>query len=217
MKKAESLADNVISATGAIYAVRASLVGPVPEGVTDDFYTSTGVIARGFRLVFAPDAVAFEPVARSAGLEFGRKVRVMTRGLRAVVLRRALLDPRVHGLYSVQLFAHKVLRRLMVFPLAALALSSPLLWRRGTVYRAATVAQAGLYGLGALGLALADKPLGRRKLLALPAFFCFVNAAALRAAWNLARRRQIDRWEPRRALNWEPVEGQTGVPVRSPE
>jgi hypothetical protein len=85
------------------------------------------------------------------------------------------------------------------------------------VYRAATVAQAGLYGLGALGLALADKPLGRRKLLALPAFFCFVNAAALRAAWNLARRRQIDRWEPRRALNWEPVEGQTGVPVRSPE
>jgi glycosyltransferase involved in cell wall biosynthesis len=217
MKKAESLADNVISATGAIYAVRASLVGPVPEGVTDDFYTSTGVIARGFRLVFAPDAVAFEPVARSAGLEFGRKVRVMTRGLRAVVLRRALLDPRVHGLYSVQLFAHKVLRRLMVFPLAALALSSPLLWRRGTVYRAATVAQAGLYGLGALGLALADKPLGRRKLLALPAFFCFVNAAALRAAWNLARGRQIDRWEPRRAMNWESVEGQTGVPVRSPE
>ena len=37
MKRAESLADNVISATGAIYAVRASLVGPVPEGVTDDF------------------------------------------------------------------------------------------------------------------------------------------------------------------------------------
>ena len=36
MKRAESLADNVISATGAIYAVRASLVGPVPEGVTDD-------------------------------------------------------------------------------------------------------------------------------------------------------------------------------------
>ena len=66
-------------------------------------------------------------------------------------------------------------------------------------------------------IALADKPLGRRKLLALPAFFCFVNAAALRAAWNLARGRQIDRWEPRRAMNWESVEGQTGVPVRSPE
>jgi len=217
LKVAESRAGNVVSATGAIYAVRASLVGPVPEGVTDDFYTSTGVIARGFRLVFAPDAVAFEPVAKSAGLEFGRKVRVITRGLRAVVLRRALLDPRAHGLYSAQLLAHKVLRRLMVFPLAALALTSPLLWRRGAVYRVATVAQAGLYGLGALGLALADRPLGRRKLLALPAFFCFVNAAALRAAWNVARGRQIDRWEPRREPSWEPVEDQRGIPVRAPE
>jgi hypothetical protein len=161
--------------------------------------------------------VAFEPVAKSSGLEFGRKVRVITRGLRAVALRRGLLDPRAHGLYSAQLFAHKVLRRLMVFPLAAIALSSPLLWRRGTVYRAATVAQAGLYGLGALGLAFADRPLGRRKLFALPAFFCFVNVAALRAAWNLARGRRIDRWEPRREPNWEPVEGRMGVPVRSPE
>jgi glycosyltransferase involved in cell wall biosynthesis len=217
MKRAESLADNVVSATGAIYAVRASLVDPVPEGVTDDFYTSTGVIARGFRLVFAPDAVAFEPVARSAELEFGRKVRVITRGLRAVILRRALLDPRVHGLYSAQLFAHKVLRRLMVFPLAAIALTSPLLWRRGTVYRAATTAQAGLYALGALGLALGDKPLGRRKLLALPAFFCFVNAAALRAVWNLARGRQIDRWEPRRPETSERIPPEAKIPSGSRE
>ena len=199
MKRAESRADNVISATGAIYAVRASLVGPVPEGVTDDFYTSTGVIAQGYRLVFAPDAVAFEPVARSAGLEFGRKVRVITRGLRAVVLRRTLLDPRAHGLYSAQLFAHKVLRRLMVFPLSAIALTSPLLWREGRVYRAATLAQACVYALGVFGLAAAHRPLGRRKLFALPAFFCFVNAAAVRAAWNIASGRRIDRWEPRRA------------------
>ncbi len=198
MKSAESRADNVISATGAIYAVRASLFDRVPEGVTDDFYTSTGVIAQGFRLVFAPDAVAYEPVARSANLEFGRKVRVMTRGLRAVLLRRALLDPRAHGLYSLQLFAHKVLRRLMVFPLVAIAVTSPLLWRRGAVYRIATLLQGGVYGLGALGILLSARPTGRRKALMLPAFFCFVNAAALRATWNVVSGRRIDRWEPQR-------------------
>jgi cellulose synthase/poly-beta-1,6-N-acetylglucosamine synthase-like glycosyltransferase len=199
MKNAESRADNVISATGAIYAVRSSLFGEVPEGVTDDFYTSTGVIERGFRLVFAPAAVAFEPVAGSTNLEFNRKVRVMTRGLRAVLLRRALLDPREHGLYAVQLFGHKVLRRLMAFPLAAIAVTSPLLWRRGRIYRAATVAQAGFYGLGALGLLLSHRRAGRRKVLMLPAFFCFVNAAAVRATWNLVNGRRIDRWEPSRA------------------
>lgn len=198
LKDAESRAGNVISATGAIYAVRRSLFRQVVPGVTDDFYTSTGVIAQRFRLVFAPEAVAFEPVARTAELEFGRKVRVMTRGLRGVVLRRELLDPQRHGFYAVQLFTHKLLRRTMVFPLGALAVTSPLLWRRGRLYRAATLAQVVLYGLGGAGILLADKPLGRRKAFMLPAFFCFVNVAALRATWNVVRGRQIDRWEPQR-------------------
>jgi cellulose synthase/poly-beta-1,6-N-acetylglucosamine synthase-like glycosyltransferase len=219
VKNAESRADNAISATGAIYAVRASLFAPVPEGVTDDFYTSTGVIAQGFRLVFSPDAVAFEPVARTAELEFGRKVRVITRGLRAVLLRRALLNPGKHGLYSVQLFGHKVLRRLMVLPLAVIAVTSPTLWRRGRVYRAATVLQAGFYALGGLGILLSDRPLGRRKLLMLPAFFCFVNAAALRATWNVVRGRRIDRWEPRRQTVGaaSDAEQSRSEPARSPE
>jgi cellulose synthase/poly-beta-1,6-N-acetylglucosamine synthase-like glycosyltransferase len=198
LKTAESRAGNVISATGAIYAVRRSLFRPVPDGVTDDFFTSTGVVTQGYRLVFAPDAVAFEPVARTADLEFGRKVRVITRGLSGVLLRRELLYPRSHGFYAVQLLGHKVLRRLMVFPLAVAATTSPLLWRRGRIYRVATVLQAAVYGLGSVGILLARTPVGRRKAFVLPAFFCFVNAAALKATWNVVRGRRIDRWEPQR-------------------
>jgi len=198
LKTAESRAGNVISATGAIYAVRRSLFRPVPDGVTDDFFTSTGVISQGYRLVFAPDAVAFEPVAATAELEFGRKVRVITRGLRGVLVRRDLLDPRNHGFYAVQLLSHKLLRRMMVFPLAVAGATSPLLWRHGRIYRVATLLQGGLYGFGAAGILLARKPLGRRKPFVLPAFFCFVNLAALRATWNVVRGRRIDRWEPKR-------------------
>jgi cellulose synthase/poly-beta-1,6-N-acetylglucosamine synthase-like glycosyltransferase len=202
LKTAESRAGNVISATGAIYAVRRSLFRPVPDGVTDDFFTSTGVVTQGYRLVFAPDAVAFEPVARTADLEFGRKVRVITRGLSGVLLRRELLYPRSHGFYAVQLLGHKVLRRLMVFPLAVAAATSPLLWRRGRIYRVATVLQATVYGLGGVGILLARTPVGRRKAFVLPAFFCFVNAAALKATWNVVRGRRIDRWEPQRQDAW---------------
>ena len=65
MKRAESAAGSTVSATGAIYAVRRELVPPIVAGVTDDFYTSTAVIDRGRRLVFAEDAVAYEPPAAS--------------------------------------------------------------------------------------------------------------------------------------------------------
>jgi cellulose synthase/poly-beta-1,6-N-acetylglucosamine synthase-like glycosyltransferase len=202
LKVAESRAGNAISATGALYAVRRELVGEVPEGVTDDFATSTGVIAAGARLVFAPDAVAWEPVAASGEVEFGRKVRVMTRGLRGVVVRRELLDVRRHGFYTVQLVSHKVLRRLMVVPLAVLAVASPALWRRGRLYRLATVGQVLFYGAGAAGLLAGSsgRRRGRHRLLAIPAFFCLVNAASVKACWNLVTGRRIDRWEPQRPV-----------------
>jgi hypothetical protein len=198
IKQAESLGGNVISATGAIYAVRRSLFEPVPDGVTDDFATSTAVIARGHRLVFAPDAMAFEPVGASAEVEYGRKVRVMTRGLNGVVLRRSLLNPRRHGFYAVQLLSHKVLRRLMAVPLIILALSAVRLARRGRLYALAAAGQSALYGLGAAGLLLGRRGAARHKLLAMPAYFCLVNFASLQAASNVLRRRSVDRWQPRR-------------------
>jgi glycosyltransferase involved in cell wall biosynthesis len=198
VKEAESLGGSVISATGAIYAMRRELFRPVPDGVTDDFVTSTRVVAQGRRLVFEPGAVALEPVAGSSGREYRRKVRIMTRGLRGVAVARELLDPRQFGFYSLQLLTHKLLRRLMAVPLLVIAVVSPALWGHGPMYRLATLGQVAVYGLGALGLALRDRPGGRRPWFAIPAFFCLVNVASLHALANLLTGRRIDRWEPAR-------------------
>jgi cellulose synthase/poly-beta-1,6-N-acetylglucosamine synthase-like glycosyltransferase len=196
LKAAESRAGNTISATGAIYAIRRDLFRPVPADVTDDFFTSAGVIAQGYRLVFAPDAVAYEPPAASGRLEFRRKVRVMTRGLRAVVALRDLLNPTRHGFYALQLLSHKVLRRLMGVPLLLLAIASAALWRRGAFYGVAAAGQAGFYACALAGLL--PWPGSRQRLFAVPAFFCLATAASLLASWNVLRGRQIDRWEPAR-------------------
>ena len=199
LKDAESLGGSVISATGAIYAIRRELFRAVPDGVTDDFMTSTRVIAAGRRLVFEPAAVALEPVAGSSRGEYRRKVRIMTRGLRGVALARELLDPRRFGFYAVQLFTHKVLRRLMAIPLLVIAATSAALWDSGPIYRLAVLGQAAVYGLGAIGLALRGHRYGRRPWFSLPAFFLLVNVASLHAAWNLVTGRRIDRWQPARA------------------
>ncbi len=198
IKLAESRGGHVISATGAIYAVRRSLFREVPASSTDDFATSTGVIAQGHRLVFAPDAVAYEAVGASAEVEFSRKVRVMTRGLNGVIIRRELLDPRRHGFYALQLLSHKVLRRLMAIPLIVLAASATALWRRSPFYAAAAAAQVSLYLVGVLGLLAGRRPRARGKLVAAPTFFVLVNAASLQALLNVVRRRDIARWEPGR-------------------
>jgi cellulose synthase/poly-beta-1,6-N-acetylglucosamine synthase-like glycosyltransferase len=199
LKMSESRAGNVISATGAIYAIRRELFEPVPDAVTDDFVISTGVIERGRRLVFAADAVAYEPASQTTGDEFGRKVRIMTRGFRSVIARRALLDPRAHGFYAVQLISHKVLRRLMAVPLLAVAVGAVGLWREGPFYRLATIGQVGFYAAALIGLVAPDRRAGRHPILALPAFFCMVNWAGVVAAVNVLRGHRIDRWEPVRS------------------
>jgi cellulose synthase/poly-beta-1,6-N-acetylglucosamine synthase-like glycosyltransferase len=198
LKERESQAGNTVSATGAIYAVRRELRRPLPPAVTDDFMTSVRVVEQGYRLVFAPEAVAYEPPAASNEAEFQRKVRVMTRGLRGVVEARALLNPLRYGFYAVQLFSHKVLRRLVAVPLLILALVSPFLWRRGLFYKLAALGQAFCYGCAAAGLFLRGTRHGKTKLLTVPLFFCTANAAALLATINLIRGRKIDMWSPQR-------------------
>lgn len=199
LKRWQSAAGSVTSSTGAIHAVRRELFRQIPAGVTDDFWISAQVVASGRRLVFAPDAIAWEAAAPSSSGEFQRKVRVITRGLRGVRLMRELLDPVRHGFYSLQLFSHKVLRRLALLPLAAILVATPWLWDDGPLYRAAALAQALFYAAAALGPLLAARGGRLARLAALPAFFCMANAAAGLAAWNALRGQRIDSWEPQRA------------------
>ncbi len=198
LKQSQSQAGNTISATGAIYAIRRSLFQSVPDGVTDDFVTSTRVILQGYRLVFAPDAIAYEPVAKSSGREFGRKVRIITRGLGSVWVNRDLLNPFRYGFYAIQIFSHKVLRRLVVLPLILVLLASLLLWWRGLIYKVAAIAQLLFYGCALVGALFTETRIGRAKLFSIPFFFTLVNLASLKAVLNIIRGHRIDRWETKR-------------------
>jgi cellulose synthase/poly-beta-1,6-N-acetylglucosamine synthase-like glycosyltransferase len=201
LKEAQSRAGHVTGATGALYAIRRESFRPIPPGVNDDFYLSLAVIDSGSRMVFEPEAVAYEAVAASRALEYGRRVRIMTRGLRCVAAVPRVLDPRRTGFYALQVFSHKVLMRVMAVPLAVVALTGMRLYRRSFVYRLATWSQLLFYGLASAGLALARRPAGHSPVLALPAYFCVVQVASLHAAWNLLTGRTYDRWQPSR----EPV------------
>jgi cellulose synthase/poly-beta-1,6-N-acetylglucosamine synthase-like glycosyltransferase len=199
MKIYESRSGNVISATGAIYAIRRSLFQPIIDGVTDDFYTSTAVIEQGFRLVFEPEAISYEPVSADASHEFRRKVRIMTRGLSAVIARRRLLNPMRYGFYALQLFSHKVLRRLVVFPLLVALITSLVLAASHPFYALAAAAQVAFYGMALVGFFLRGRRSRLLKIATIPFYFSLVNAAALMAALNILRGNRIALWEPRRA------------------
>ena len=198
LKQFQGKSGNTLAATGAIYAIRRSLFGPIPDGVSDDLFTSTGIIVQGYRLVFAPEAIAYEPVAATSQVEFGRKVRVIMRSWKALIFRKELLNPFRYKFYAIQLFSHKILRYLVVFPLLMLFLVSAFLWKTGFLYQMATIGQVAFYCCALLGWLLNGTPFGRKKIFTIPFYFCMVNAASLVAIINVLGGRQINHWEPQR-------------------
>jgi hypothetical protein len=198
LKQFQGKSGNTLAATGAIYAIRRSLFESIPDGVSDDPFTSTGIIVRKNRLVFAPEAIAYEPVAATSQVEFGRKVRVIMRSWKAFMFRSELLNLFRYGYYAIQLFSHKILRYLVVFPLLILFLMSLLLWRAGFIYQLATVAQTVFYACAAVGWLLKGTRLGRKRIFTIPFYFCMVNAASLVAIITVLRGHQVKHWEPQR-------------------
>ena len=198
MKLSQSRSGNTLAATGAIYAIRTELFHSIPDGVSDDFVTSTGVIVQGFRLVFAPDAIAYEPVSATNQVEFGRKIRVIIRSWLAFAFRQELLNPFRYKFYAIQLFSHKILRYLVVFPLLILFLVSPFLWNVGLIYKIATIGQLVFYICALSGLLLNKTGYGQKKLLTIPFYFCMVNTASLAAVIRVLSGSQIKHWEPQR-------------------
>ena len=86
----------------------------------------------------------------------------------------------------------------MAVPLLILAVITPFLWNEGPLFQAAAVLQGAFYLCAGLGGLLSRAGVRIPKLLALPFFFCMVNAAALVALWNVVRGRRIELWNPHR-------------------
>jgi cellulose synthase/poly-beta-1,6-N-acetylglucosamine synthase-like glycosyltransferase len=202
LKRMQTDAGHMTAATGAIHAIRRRLYEPVPPGVSDDFMTSTRAITGGYRLVFAPDAVAYETVAPSPQAEFQRKLRIIVRGLRGLWVRRELFNPLQYGFYSVQLFSHKGLRWSACWLLLTLFGSSLSLHSAGPFFALAARAQVAFYACAALGFALRGTPVaGHRlfKVFGIPFYFAMANYAALRAWVQVLQGRRLDRWESGRS------------------
>ena len=202
-KLLQNRAGSMTSATGQLFALRKELFAEVPTGVTDDFYCSVQAPAAKLRLVYELGAIACGPTADSMASEYARKVRVMTRGLNSVWQMRRLLNPFVYGFYSIQLFSHKVLRRLVGIPLVLLFLSNLVVLNSGLFYSLTFFLQALFYTMATFGLVV-NVPRGwLHKVFNLPAYYVMVNYAGLVAGLNVLRGTDYDVWKTSRAAGPE--------------
>jgi hypothetical protein len=158
LRASESALASVTAGNGAIYALRRATYMHVHPVMGHDLSFPFNVVKRGHRAIYVPDARATEKMTPSIAVESARKRRMMSHAW-AIVLHGGMLSPRGYPpLYALMIASHRLLRYASPLLHLAVAGATVALLRRGPVYRAAALAQAGLLAAAAAGARVHLRP-----------------------------------------------------------
>src|SRR5262249_19783767 len=146
----ESRADSTVGVTGALYAFRHRLFRPIPpDTLLDDVLIPMQIVRQGYRVLFEPEARAYDTVAPTAQAELTRKVRTIAGNFQLFWREHWLLNPRANRLWF-QTLSHKFCRLLGPLCLTAIFVSNLFLVER-PVYRVLLLLQVLFYAAAMAG------------------------------------------------------------------
>ena len=192
IKVLQSRIATLTGCSGCIYSVRRQNYVALPSDACSDLVEPLRIVRNGYRVAFEERALAYEETTKNSSQEFRMRVRVGTRGMRGLLSVPELLNPRRHPWTAFQLVSHKILRWMVpVFLLGVFAGSAANLHL--PAFRMIFLLQLLFYGFGLLTLFI---PLHRRwKVLAIPLYFCTLNAAAFVSMVQVCRGNRFTTWE----------------------
>lgn len=127
IKRHESRLGTCVAATGEILSFRSSLFEPYPPGlILDDFYLAMRIIARGYRMVYAPRACSIESVSLSAMDEVTRRAKIVAGRFQAILMAPLYLSFH-RPLVMWQVVSHKYMRLLLPFAMVMAFVSNVIL------------------------------------------------------------------------------------------
>jgi cellulose synthase/poly-beta-1,6-N-acetylglucosamine synthase-like glycosyltransferase len=182
----------VIGANGGLYAIRRTLFTALaPQTIVDDFVIPARLLAQGFKVVYDPEAVAYEETTEDYAREFGRRARIAAGNFQALKMVPELLRPSL-GFAAFAFWSHKLLRWCAPALMAVALLSNLLLTHRG-FYLATLVLQAGFYLLAWLGRE--GRGWAGRRVAKVAYYFVSMNAAMVVGFWRFLRNSQRAAWD----------------------
>jgi cellulose synthase/poly-beta-1,6-N-acetylglucosamine synthase-like glycosyltransferase len=193
LRQAESDLFSNAFVVGAMTAIRRELFIPLPGYLEFDHVLPLHVVNRGYRVVFEQRAVFHEETAPSARAEWRVRVRNAVRGFTMVLSMREYLDLGRHIGFACHVWCRKVLRWLIGVPaVVAFGANAGLLHQ--PLYALLWGGQVLFYTAALFGWALERRGI-RHRLLALPFYFCLVNAASAAGLWQAVRGRRMAVWQ----------------------
>ncbi|MDB5203429.1 MAG: glycosyltransferase family 2 protein [Ferruginibacter sp.] len=198
LKKLDAEFYTVVGAAGELFSIRTELFEPVGNNILlDDFIISMKICRKGYRVMYEPGAYASEAPSMTMKDEQKRKIRISAGGFQSVLMLKDLLNIFKYGRLSFQYISHRVLRWIVCPVLLPIILLTNLylyLQTHEKVFAVLLAAQIIFYVAAFTGwlFALRDKKI---KLLYIPYYFTFMNAALYMGFIRFTNNKQSVLWD----------------------
>ena len=194
LRRLETKVNTLVGLSGSFFAARRTVCSPWADDLQSDFNTLLNSMKAGLRGVSDSDSVGYYRNLTDEKKEYQRKVRTVLRGIAVLMRSLPMLNPFQYGLFSWQLFSHKLCRWLVPFAMIVALASNIALATQSTWYGALLVGQTSFYVLAAAYASCQWMP--KSNLFRLPSFFVLVNLSILDAWIRYVRGDRVFRWEP---------------------
>ncbi len=194
LRNLESHINSLVGLSGSFFAARKSICTPWDISVPSDFNTALNSVSHGYRAVSDPELLGFYPDIKSGGKEYQRKLRTVIRGLAALFSKTQVLNPFKFGLFSFQIFSHKLMRWAVPWFLISSFVLNALLLGHGVIFQLIFLGQVLFYVTALVGWLFTRSQ--SNTLVKLCFFFIQVNLAIFHATLLFIRGKRITKWEP---------------------
>jgi cellulose synthase/poly-beta-1,6-N-acetylglucosamine synthase-like glycosyltransferase len=185
----ESRLAGITAGNGAIYAVRSEAYLPLGPASSHDLSFPFMLSKRGWRAVYAPEAIATEKMVASVEGEFARKRRMM-RGLWDEVVGDGMLSPRGYRpLYAWQIASHRVLRYATPFLHLVALVANAVVVGQSWIYVVTLALQLAVLLAAALAGPVPIRPFH------LARYYVLTTASVAAGLWDRARLGTPGAWE----------------------
>lgn len=193
LRRLESKVNTPVGLSGSFFAARREVCKDWAIDLQSDFNTLLNCARLGLRGISDPSSIGYYKDIADEKKEFERKVRTVLRGISVFMKNRSLLNPFHYGLFSWQLFSHKLCRWLVPFFLLLAFITNFFLIFHDFFYYLLFIMQVTFYFLA---FVYYKNPAKAEGILKVPYFFVSVNYSILVAWIEYLRGKRLALWNP---------------------
>lgn len=197
LKKIDSDFYSVVGAAGELFSVRRDLYETLPDStILDDFVVSLKAAAKGFKIVYEPNACATEFASVSIEDEKKRKVRISAGGFQSIQMLAGLFKFWKHPKLTFLYISHRILRWTLSPLSLVLILISNIIIVAGTknsFYIFCLICQLLFYFIAFISIYIPGN--SKLKPLKFTGYFVFMNVSVFQGFYRYVFGKQDAAWE----------------------